>query len=52
MPEKAESPIVVTEFEIVTEVRARLSANAQAPIVDTESGIVIDVRAVLLTNAL
>ena len=42
--ENASSPIAVTEFGIVTEVRARLLANARQPIEVTELGIVRVVR--------
>ena len=43
-PEKAQSPILVTELGIVTEVRLLQLKKAQPPILVTELGIVTEVR--------
>ena len=43
-PEKAELPILVTEFGIVTDVKLLQYLKVHCPILVTELGIVIDVR--------
>ena len=43
-PEKALSPILVTELGIVTEVRPLQFSKAPSPILVTELGIVTEVR--------
>ena len=43
-PEKAFSPMAVTELGIVTEVRLTQSEKADSPILVTELGIVTEVR--------
>ena len=45
-PEKAQSPILVTELGIVTEVRPLQPSKADSPILVTELGIVTEVRPV------
>lgn len=41
-PEKAELPILVTEFGIVTDVRSEQSLNAKLPTLDTVLGMISD----------
>ena len=43
-PEKAQPPILVTEFGMVTDVKPLHQAKASRPILVTEFGMVIDVK--------
>jgi len=43
-PSKAQPPILVTEFGIITDVRPEQPSKAQAPIFVTEFGILIEIR--------
>ena len=50
-PENAESPILVTELPMVTDVRLLQPENASSPILVTELGMVMDIRLLQPENA-